>query len=169
MSALVNFFKRMIATAGYIGYLPGMPGTWASIATVAILWWQMPRVTPWFDAAHAHLFWPAYALFVAFGILVCSKPRELFGAEDPKPVVIDEVAGQLITFFLIPLSPLTLVFGLLLFRFYDIVKPWPVHRFEEMGDGEGIMMDDVIAGILANLTLMLILFVYHLARARIAS
>ena len=168
MRTLVNFSKRFISTVGFVGYLPGMPGTWASLLTVGVLWYFMVDVSVYFTAPKAHLFWPAYAAFVAFCIVACSGARELFGSEDPSVVVLDEVAGQLITFFLIPLSLTTLVFGFLLFRFFDIVKPWPIHRFEELGDGEGIVMDDVVAGIMANISLIVIIALYHIVRARIS-
>ena len=168
MRSIVNFMKRILATVGFVGYIPGMPGTWASLLTVGVLWYFMADVSIWFTAAKAGIFWPAYAGFVAFCIIVCTGAREIFGDDDPSVVVLDEVAGQLITFFLIPLSLTTLIFGFLLFRFFDIVKPWPIHRFEELGDGEGIVMDDVVAGIMANITLLVIMALFHIVSARIS-
>ncbi len=168
MQAITNFFRRILPTFFFIGYLPGMPGTWASLAVVAGLWYNMPHVAPYFLAAKAPLVFPLFAVFTMAAMAVCRGPKELFGAEDPKEVVLDEVVGQLITFAFIPLSITTLVFGFLLFRFYDIVKPWPVYRMEECGDGEGIVIDDLAAGIMANVTLVAIMFVYHLVKARIS-
>jgi len=73
------------------------------------------------------------------------------GREDPGHVVIDEVAGQLIALIALPAVPGYAVLGLFLFRFFDILKPWPVRRFESLPEGTGIMMDDVAAGTLALL------------------
>ncbi len=76
-------------------------------------------------------------------------------------MVIDEVAGQLITLFLIPFSWLTLVAGFVIFRALDIIKPAPARQAERLHGGWGIMMDDVLAGIYGNLFLHLCVFVYH--------
>jgi len=80
-------------------------------------------------------------------------------------VVIDECAGQFITFLFIPLSLKTLILGFFLFRFFDIVKPYPIFKFEALDDSLGITMDDVAAGVFANVTLMVILWGYHAVRA----
>jgi phosphatidylglycerophosphatase A len=89
----------------------------------------------------------------------------VFGDDDPSPVIIDEVAGQLVTFFMVPLTLKTLIAGFLLFRFYDIVKPWFVNNLQELEEGVGITLDDVAAGVLANITLVLLLLGYNWVRA----
>jgi phosphatidylglycerophosphatase A len=73
------------------------------------------------------------------------------GREDPGHVVIDEVAGQLIALIALPSVPGYAALGLFLFRFFDILKPWPIRRLEALPEGTGIMMDDVAAGLLALL------------------
>ena len=77
---------------------------------------------------------------------------------DPSEVVIDEVAGFLLTMFLLPLSWLTLGLGFILFRVFDILKPYPIKQAEKLRGGLGIVMDDLVAGIYAHLCVRLILF-----------
>jgi phosphatidylglycerophosphatase A len=81
----------------------------------------------------------------------------LLERDDPAEVVIDEVAGILITFFLLPLSWLQLCFGFVLFRLFDILKPYPVRRLEKLKGGFGIVADDLMAGVYANLCLRLLI------------
>ena len=80
----------------------------------------------------------------------------MFGKSDPGQIVIDEVCGYLITMFLISLSLKNIILGFLLFRLFDIVKPPPIRRLERLRGGFGIVSDDVLAGIYANLILQLI-------------
>jgi phosphatidylglycerophosphatase A len=80
-------------------------------------------------------------------------------------VIIDECAGQFLTFLFVPLTLNTLVLGFLLFRFFDIVKPFPIYKMEELEGGVGITMDDVVAGIFANLSLLAIVAGYHIVKA----
>ena len=130
------------------GYLKPGPGTYGSIAA-ALLW-----------LAGAHLFHPSAtallvstlvsALFVtSTGITASTRVARESGRKDPSFVVIDEVAGQL--FALLPLSATWqhALLGLLLFRLFDIFKPWPIRRLEALPEGAGIMLDDVAAGLCA--------------------
>lgn len=84
-------------------------------------------------------------------------PRAESGKVDPREVVIDEVMGMVVTLAFLPLNPKTIGIGFLLFRIFDIIKPFPVRRSEKLPGGWGIVMDDVIAGIYANVGLRLIL------------
>lgn len=158
--------RKIVASVFFIGYLPAS-GTVASALTVAALWLaqtkgvlpQTPTGTLWY--------WLAVIAVTGASLFFSSHSRELFGAEDSRKIVIDEVAGQLFTFLFVPLSMYTLIAGFFLFRFFDIVKPFPVYRLEELEDGVGVTMDDVGAGILANVTLLLILLVYHAVKAQL--
>jgi phosphatidylglycerophosphatase A len=141
---------ELIATGFYSGKLPKMPGTWGSILA-AIL---------------AYLFWPAspalqlLIIAITFALSVISSEfmaREL-GSKDPDQVVIDEILGIELTFFL--LNPqgnwkLTLA-GLVLFRIIDIMKPFPIRLFEKLPGGWGITVDDAVAGVMANLLLRIL-------------
>ena len=110
-------------------------------------------------------YWLAVVGVIGVSLFFSSRSRELFGKEDSGKIVIDEVAGQLITFMFVPLSVRSLIAGFLLFRFFDIIKPYPVYRMEELDDGVGVTMDDVAAGVMANLSLHIVLFLYHAVKS----
>ncbi|MBS1822377.1 MAG: phosphatidylglycerophosphatase A [Acidobacteria bacterium] len=132
------------------GLLKPGPGTYGSVAALAL----------WYVAAHIfHLstftlaVWTTVAAVAVtlIGIPAATIVARESGREDPGHVVIDEVAGQLIALIALPAVPGYAVIGLLLFRAFDIFKPWPIRRFERLPEGTGIMMDDVAAGVLALL------------------
>ena len=158
------WMRKIVASVCFIGYLPAS-GTFASAATVALLWFAHVKLPVMRSPDGALLFWVAVMGAVAVSFFFSSRSKELFGKEDSGKIVIDEVAGQLITFMFVPLTFRTLIVGFLLFRFFDIVKPYPVYRMEELDDGVGVTMDDVAAGVMANLSLLGILFVYHAVKS----
>jgi len=93
------------------------------------------------------------------GIYICDRSSKLLGVHDHPGIVWDEFAGFLITMIAVPFDWIWLLLGFLLFRFFDIVKPWPIKPVDaNMQGGLGIMMDDVIAGILAAMSLHLIIW-----------
>ena len=165
IKSLLKWLRIILSTMFFIGFIPLAPGTLGSLITIVILWFSMDIVSPYFLASNAVTFWYLYLLLLCITIFITDKAKENFGVEDPKQIIIDESVGQLITFFLIPLSWRVLILGFLLFRFYDIVKPFPVYKFEDLEDGLGITMDDVVAGILANISLFIILWFYHVIKA----
>lgn len=164
---LIKFIRRIGGSVFFIGYFPFMSGTIASLATVGALWYFRDDVGRFFTPQYAKQFFLMYCAFVAVAIFFSNNAKDIYGKDDPKQVVIDEVAGQLLTFFLHPLSWSVLLMGFLLFRFYDIVKPFPVHAFEDLEDGLGITMDDVAAGVLANISLFIIIGLYHATKAHL--
>ena len=138
----------LIATFFGAGYLKPGPGTYGSVAA-AVLW----LIAGW--AVHyntATLTWITLAgvlLATAIGIPAATRAARESGREDPGFVVIDEVAGQwLALLFMPPLWPNALL-AVILFRFFDILKPPPIRRFEALPEGTGIMADDLVAGIFA--------------------
>jgi len=161
-TSLLIWTQRAFASVLFLGYLPFISGTIGSAATTAAIWWACcHRHTPVTPLG----LW-AIALAVAvLSMLAAARPREVFGSDDPREVIIDECAGQLVTFLFVPLSLKTLILGFFLFRFFDIVKPYPIHTFESLDGGLGITMDDVAAGVFANITLIAILWAYHTVHA----
>ncbi|TWI67238.1 phosphatidylglycerophosphatase A [Desulfobotulus alkaliphilus] len=98
---------------------------------------------------------------VLLGIMVCDKAAEELGEKDPSCVVLDEVLGLAVTLMFFPLSFFTVILGFFLFRFFDIVKPWPVNFFDErIPGGAGIVLDDVAAGLCAHLVLAVLFYVF---------
>ena len=135
-----------IATAGGAGYFPIAPGTAGSLVGVVLVVGsgQLPLHRP---AAIAVLAAASLALF-ALGVWAAGDAEEFFGRTDPGQVVVDEVVGQMVTFLLFPHATWKwLVGGFLLFRAFDIVKPFPARQAERIPRGWGIMLDDVVAGL----------------------
>lgn len=143
--------QLLIATGGGFGYSPFAPGTAGSIPGVLLAWglWHL-------GGSLAVLL--GLAVAIPLGLWAAEAASRHFGAEDPGPVVIDEVAGQLVTLLFVTPTPLALVLGFLLFRVADVLKPFPARRLEDLPGGSGIMADDLAAGVYANLALQLTLW-----------
>jgi phosphatidylglycerophosphatase A len=135
----MNRLAVVLATAGGAGYAPVAPGT--AGAAVGIVCCLLTR--HWAGAAQA-----AFLLLITIaGVWASQRAARHFGRHDPGPVVIDEVAGQLVTLFLVGGGIGALVLGFLVFRVLDIVKPWPANALEALPGGWGIMADDLMAGL----------------------
>jgi phosphatidylglycerophosphatase A len=147
-------WASLTATLFGIGYMHPGPGTWGSVATV-LLWAAIA------GALSPNLRTPvAFALailVILIGIPAATQVSRASSNKDPQFVVIDEVAGQLITLIATPLGWKTFLAGLLLFRAFDIVKPPPVRQLERLPEGSGIVLDDVAAGLYAFLVMQLLL------------
>jgi phosphatidylglycerophosphatase A len=162
---LVRFLHKAGASVLFLGYFPVASGTVGSAAAILFVL-AIKHYFPLVLAPESvTVYWMAMVGGVGVSIALSSRATENFGSTDPHQVVVDEFIGQLITFFMLPITWRVLVLGFLLFRFYDIIKPFPVHTMEELEGGVGVTMDDVIAGIYANVTLALILFSYNMVRA----
>jgi phosphatidylglycerophosphatase A len=135
----------LVATGLGTGYGPIAPGTWGSLPGVAA-YWAVSRWGGWASAAAA-------AVVALGGIWAAGRAEHLLGTKDPGRVVVDEIAGQMVTLLLLPAKPLVLLAGFLLFRVLDVLKPWPASRLEDLPGGSGIMADDLMAGLYANLIL----------------
>ena len=135
----------LIATGGGIGFLPGMPGTWASLAALPSAW-----AIRWLGHGRT---WPlAVAALIAFlaGWWATSRVARASGRGDPGAVVIDEIAAQWLVLCVVPPHLAGYVIAFLLFRLFDIVKPWPIGWIDRrIKGGLGIMLDDVMAAIYA--------------------
>jgi phosphatidylglycerophosphatase A len=128
-------------TCGFIGFLPFAPGTWGSLFA-GLLVYVLPGV-----------FGNVVFLLVLTALsLLCIKTVDYQG-QDPGYIVIDEALGMWVTMVGHETSIANTLIGFLLFRFFDIVKPWPVRKLEGLPRGYGIVADDVLAGIMANLLL----------------
>jgi phosphatidylglycerophosphatase A len=140
-----------LATAGGAGYAPVAPGTAGS--AVGVLLYFLVRDWP--------LLWLVglIAVVTAAGTWASNRAAVHFGREDPGPVVIDEVAGQLVTLAGSGAGLGAAVAGFLLFRVLDIVKPWPARQLESLPGGFGIMADDLMAGAYGNILLFALLHV----------
>lgn len=135
--------------AGLVPRAPGTAGTLAGLPLVLII--------KCFGSVYETL---VLFAFVIFAIWVADQSYRLLGRDDPPEVVIDEVAGYLLAVFLLPASWLSISLGFLLFRFFDIWKPFPINRLEGVRGGLGIVLDDLVAGLYTNLIMRaLLLFI----------
>lgn len=126
------------------------PGTAGSMAALPLVW------------SCALAGWALYSLFtivvLVAGIWICDKAAKEIGVHDHGGIVWDEVAGMLVTMWFIPVTWQNLFIGFLLFRLFDIWKPWPIRMLDlKVHGGLGIMLDDLVAGLFANISLWLIL------------
>ena len=134
-----------IATCGGVGYFPVAPGTAGSVVGLVLVaaLGRLPVETPWLSVL---LGGAAVGVFI-LGVWAASQAESFFGRTDPGQVVIDEVAGQVITFLASPAASWKwLLAGFIMFRVFDILKPFPAGRAERLPGGWGIMLDDVVAG-----------------------
>ena len=136
----------LLGTGFGAGFFPVAPGTAGTLLVGLPLAWALGSIAPWAGIVGAA------ALFLA-GLPVGSECERILGRPDPPQVVLDEVAGMLVAvLWLDPTWPAWLG-GFLLFRLFDVWKPWPVSRAERLRGGMGIMLDDVIAGLYARAAL----------------
>lgn len=132
------------------GLAPKAPGTFGTLAAIPIYLLLAVNVSL--------LTYAILTLLMAVaGIYICQKAADAAGVHDHPAIVWDEIVGYLITMFMVPLSWQSLVTGFLLFRLFDIVKPWPISFVDKkVHGGFGIMLDDVLAGICALIGMQLI-------------
>ena len=133
---------------------PG-PGTWGSVAAL-LLWLALAHFAPLTGPQLALVTTAAAFLVTAIGIPAGTIVALETGKDDPQHVVIDEVAGQWIALIACPVDLWHPLLALLLFRAFDIVKPWPARQLENLPGGWGIMLDDVAAGLYALLGMQII-------------
>jgi phosphatidylglycerophosphatase A len=135
-----------IATCGYIGYAPVAPGTFGSAVGLAVFAAVRTSESHAIEAA-------AIVILFLIGVWSGTQAEHHFGGIDPAPVVLDEVVGMLITLAFLPVTWVGAVVGFLVFRLFDVFKPWPAARFERLPGGLGVMADDGMAAVYANLVM----------------
>ena len=169
-SGVKDYVALALTTFG-VGYIPGAPGTYGSIVGVGIYLFVGMHLS---EAAehglrigtnvghitsfHFALVAVALLLFILAGIWASGRSIAIFGTEDPHQAVVDEVMGQIIAFLFIPFTtswPLVLA-GFILFRLFDIWKPYPIDNLQHLPGGLGICADDLVAGVYAGICLSVI-------------
>jgi len=153
-------FKQLLTNPNHFfafgfgsGLAPKAPGTFGTLAAVPIYWLIQD------------LAWPIYGTWLivtfALGIYWCDRSSKQLGVHDHGGIVWDEFVGYWITMFLAPKSWLWILVGFVLFRFFDIIKPWPINWLDRKVDGGfGIMIDDVLAGVYAFIVLQACVYFY---------
>ncbi|MFA4842871.1 MAG: phosphatidylglycerophosphatase A [Candidatus Omnitrophota bacterium] len=139
-------FIKTISTFFFVGYLPLIPGTFGSLAGIALLYF-----------IHGSGIYPIVTIIViVLGFLVSAKAQEAFGRKDAPCIVIDEVGGMLLSFSFIPFGIRSSVAGFFLFRILDTFKPFPAKRLERLPKGVGVMADDIVAALYTNIILQIV-------------
>lgn len=172
--SFLDYFSLAVTTFG-VGYLPLAPGTWGSAvgvliylaaawfeATVGIYFfekgWQLEQISAWVHAINLIVF----VGFCLLGIWAANRATVLFKDKDPSQAVVDEVIGQIIVFLFVPfgLDWKFILAGFLLFRLFDIWKPYPIDSLQNLPAGIGVCADDILAGVYGGVCLSLIYAIY---------
>ena len=137
---------HLIALGFGSGLLPKAPGTWGTVVGIPIYIAMSYLTLPWFLAVTAISF--------IFGCYCCHVAGIALGEPDHGSIVWDEIVGLMVTMIAIPYSILNIILGFALFRLFDITKPFPIKYFDKhFKNGFGVMLDDVLAGVMANVCL----------------
>ena len=141
-----------LATGGYLGHVPIAPGTFGSLPGLLICL-GMSGIS----LGYAILF---AIVFAVVALVIAKQAQKLIGGKDPSSIVIDEMTGMIVTLLGIPLTTFSLVLGFLVFRAFDVLKPFPIRHFDQkIPGGAGIVLDDVMAGVYGNLLIRIVLWV----------
>ena len=146
----MNRFLLLLVTGFGAGYSPIAPGTMGTLVSVPV-YLLLSRI-------HSPIYEITLVAFFFLSIWLSDNGERYFGKKDDPRIVIDEMMGFLTTMLWIPGTALTIVIGFFVFRFFDILKPFPIRNAERRcRGGSGVVLDDVVAGIYANITLRIII------------
>lgn len=147
----IPFFHKLIATGFFSGYSPIFPGTGGSL--VGLAFYLIPGIEVTF------IFSIVITVTFFLGVYTSAYIERRLG-DDPQIIVVDEIVGMWLSLFLMPKSLWLIVLAFILFRLFDIVKPPPARNVEKIKNGWGIMLDDVFAGIYANISVRILMFIF---------
>ena len=143
--------SEWIATCFKVGYLPLAPGTWGSIFAI-LVWWVLLK------DLDLLIFGIVIILFFFIGIIVSNIIIDQNGDNDPSHIIIDELVGQWLALWILPDGYFYIIVVFILFRFFDIIKPWPIRFMEQLPKGLGVMCDDLTAGLITLILIQIINF-----------
>lgn len=148
MTKIRKIFFAVTSSFFYIGYLPLIPGTFASAAGVLLFYLIRYNTV---------IYILSTLLLIIFGLWVSGRQEEIVNRKDPSSIVIDEVCGMLLSLMFIAPDFKLVVFAFFIFRILDTLKPYPAGTLQRLKGGIGIMGDDIISGIYTNIILQLVL------------
>jgi len=147
MNRAGRFTVRFLASGFFTGHIPVAPGTCGTIVAIPLYLLLISTLQGWFYAG-------AVFAVTLFAIWISGSAEKTYGRKDPPQVVIDEIAGFLLTMTAIPPTAMYIAMGFVLFRLFDILKPQPAGWINSrMHGGSGIVLDDIVAGLYANIVL----------------
>lgn len=142
-----------LATTAYSGYSPVAPGTAGSVVGVIVLWFGFAPLWAWSRAIAAVVFVAA----VIVGCFIAGDAEKIFDEHDSPKIVLDEVLGMILTMAGNPLTPAWAAAGFVLFRCFDIIKPFPAGLIDrKLGGGPGVMLDDLASAVYANIVIQIL-------------
>lgn len=143
-----------LSSGGLVGYIPFAPGTFGSLLGLPLCF-MLAKI-------NIRVALVLLLLFVGLAVWICDSARRILGKEDPGCIVLDEISGMMVALAGVPLTIATSAAGFILFRLFDIMKPFPIRTVEKrFGGGLGIVLDDVVAGIFTNLILRAFFFLWE--------
>jgi len=151
-SALKEAFILLLSSWFGVGRLPLAPGTWGTLGAVPLV-----LIISYFGPIPAVI---SLAVIIPLAVWTSDISQKVLGKDDPPEVVIDEVAGYFVAVFLLPFSWWSFILGFLLFRIFDILKPFPIRMIhKKVKGGIGICLDDIVAGVYANVCIKFVIWV----------
>jgi phosphatidylglycerophosphatase A len=142
----MKHFILLLATGFEVGYSPIAPGTLGTLIAIPIYYFLSEIPSPIYEIT--------LIAFFFLSVWISANVEVYYGKKDDQRIVIDEIMGFLITMLWIPRTVYFIIIGFFLFRFFDILKPFPIHQLErKLKGGFGVVLDDVLAGIYANIIL----------------
>jgi len=152
----MNRFFLLLATGFGVGYSPVAPGTLGTLVAIPIYYFLSDIPSPLYEITLIGFFF--------LSVWISEKAEIFFVKKDDQRIVIDEIVGFLITMLWIPKTTRFIIIGFILFRFFDILKPFPIRRLEKgLKGGYGVVLDDVVAGVYANIILQIISYYFTLS------
>jgi phosphatidylglycerophosphatase A len=149
----MNRLFLLLATGFGVGYSPIAPGTLGTLITIPVYFFL--------SNIHSPLYEITLVGFFFLSVWISENAETFFGKKDDQRIVIDEMMGFLVTMLWVPKTMRFIIIGFFLFRFFDILKPFPIRRLEKkLKRGYGVVLDDVMAGVYANIVLHLIGMIY---------
>ena len=150
---ILNRFFLILATGFGVGYSPIAPGTLGTLIAIPVYYFLSEIPSPLYEITLIGFFF--------LSVWISENAETFFGRKDDPRIVIDEMIGFLITMLWIPKTTRFIIIGFFLFRFFDILKPYPIRHLERrLKRGWGVVLDDVMAGVYANILLHLIGRIY---------
>ena len=145
----INHFILFFATGFGVGYSPIAPGTLGTLITIPIYYFLSAISSPIYELT--------LITFFFLSSWISGQAQNYLGRQDDPRIVVDEMMGFLITMLWLPKTIFSVITGFFLFRFFDILKPFPIRRMEKRWrGGYGVVLDDVVAGIYANIVLHIV-------------
>jgi len=147
----MNCLVILLATGLGVGFSPIVPGTLGTLLAIPLYYLISSISSPLYELT--------LVAFFFFSSWISNQAEKHWGKKDDRRIVIDEIMGFLVTMLWVPKSISSIIMGFILFRFFDILKPFPIRHLERVPSGFGVVLDDVLAGVYANIALRLILFI----------